>query len=131
MEIGNEMRESESIRLSSIRDYAYRTNFEKYFEATLNGSKISLSNNIKYLFSWTRCRISQFILSMFCILLLIFISCRTLKEDSSSYVISSLGKKSVLFLVRFTLGRESKSGDIDILISALRKLCYHKFVWKI
>lgn len=61
-------------------------------------------------------------------------SCRTLKEDSSSYVVGALGNSDcALSSIRFTLGRETTKSDIDFALDVLekaveqvKKICFYK-----
>lgn len=48
-------------------------------------------------------------------------SCRTLKEDSTSYVIEALTPECYGSSIRFTLGIETTKNDIDFAVQALKK----------
>ena len=96
-------------------------NFPK---ATLNGSgEFRLPNNINICFPGMDAEFAVIHLDVLEISTSYSSSCRTLKEDSSSYVVESLGKKNCSqSSLRFTLGRDSKKSDIDALIIALKKI---------
>ncbi len=124
LETAHGMREGESVRLSEIRDYAIETILKTFPNATLNGSRENrLPNNINICFPGLDAEFAVISLDVAGISASYSSSCRTLAEDSSSYVVSALGKdgceKSSL---RFTLGRESTKSDIDALIIALKKI---------
>ncbi|OHA92943.1 MAG: hypothetical protein A2W58_03660 [Candidatus Zambryskibacteria bacterium RIFCSPHIGHO2_02_38_10.5] len=124
MELAEKMKERESVRLTEIRDYAILKILETFPEASLNGSgKLRLPNNINICFPGLDAEFAVISLDVLGISCSYSSSCQTLKEDSSSYVISALGKadcnKSSL---RFTLGRESTKEDIDNLVLALQKI---------
>ena len=124
MELAEKMKERESVRLTEIRDYAILKILETFPEASLNGSgKLRLPNNINICFPGLDAEFAVISLDVLGIACSYSSSCQTLKEDSSSYVISALGKadcnKSSL---RFTLGRESTKEDIDNLVLALQKI---------
>ncbi len=122
--IANEMKEKESTRLLEIRDYAIENILKIFPRASLNGSEIErLPNNINICFSDLDAEFAVISLDVLGISASYSSSCRTLKEDSSSYVVSALGKNDCsLSSLRFTLGRESKKSDIDYLIPALQKI---------
>ena len=124
LEIAEKMREKESKRLSVIRDYAIQNILGNFPKATLNGSRESrLPNNINICFPGIDAEFTVIQLDVFGISTSYSSSCRTLKEDSSSYVIESLGKKNCSqSSLRFTLGRDSKKSDIEALITALKKI---------
>ncbi len=130
LEIAEDKKESESKRLTLIRDYAIDEILKNFPNSDLNGSKEKrLPNNINICFP--ACAGRPKIDAEFVVVALdvhgvsasYSSSCRTLKEDSSSYVVESLGAKDCrLSSLRFTLGRESTKADIDFLISCLKKV---------
>lgn len=124
IEIADKLRESESLRLKSIRDYAIEKILKEFPFATLNGDKENrLPNNINICFSGIDSEFVTISLDVqgFCVSY--SSSCRTLKEDSSSYVVDALGKPDCsLSSLRFTLGRESVKADIDMLVTTLHQL---------
>jgi cysteine desulfurase len=124
MELAEKMKEKESLRLSKLRDYAIDSIIKNFPTARLNGSKeFRLPNNINFCFSGLDAEFAVISLDVFGICASYSSSCRTLKEDSSSYVIENLGidgcDKSSL---RFTLGRDTNKSDIDTLITVLKKI---------
>lgn len=124
LELAEEMKEKENVRLTDIRDYAILKILQTFPQATLNGSRdLRLPNNINVCFPGLDAEFAVISLDVAGIACSHSSSCRTLKEDSSSYVVSALGKngceKSSL---RFTLGRENTKSDINTLILALQKI---------
>ncbi len=124
LEIADKKREEESERLTLIRDYAIKNILKTFPNATLNGSReFRLPNNINICFAGLDAEFAVISLDVAGISASYSSSCRTLKEDSSSYVVSVLGKKDCsASSLRFTLGRESKRSDIDFLIATLKKI---------
>ena len=124
LEIANEMRQNESERLTLIRDYGIEQILKTFPNATLNGSeKNRLPNNINICFPNLDAEFAVISLDVAGISASYSSSCRTLSENSSSYVVSALGKPGCSSSsLRFTLGRESTKGDIDNLILALQKI---------
>ena len=124
LEIAEKMREKESKRLFGLRDYAIKNILGNFPKATLNGSgEFRLPNNINICFPGMDAEFAVIHLDVLGISTSYSSSCRTLKEDSSSYVVESLGKKNCSqSSLRFTLGRDSKKSDIDALIIALKKI---------
>lgn len=124
LEIAEKHKESESKRLSGLRDYAIKEISKNFPMAILNGSQENrLPNNINFCFPGIDAEFAVVSLDVLGVSASYSSSCRTLKEDSSSYVVESLGrpqcKESSL---RFTLGRESKKVDIDFLVECLKKV---------
>ncbi len=124
LEIAQEKRDEESKRLIIIRDYAINEILSNFNGTTLNGDKVlRLPNNINICFSGIDSEFATIQLDVLGFSVSYSSSCRTLKEDSSSYVLSSIGKeKCSLSSLRFTLGRETKKSDIDKLVVALRSV---------
>jgi cysteine desulfurase len=124
LEIANKKQESESLRLTTIRDFAIDTILKTFPMARLNGSKENrLPNNINICFPGIDAEFSVISLDVAGIACSYSSSCRTLKDDSSSYVIESLGKKECKeSSLRFTLGRATTLSDITFLISTLKNI---------
>lgn len=124
LEIAYKMREKESSRLISIRDYAIKEILRLFKGATLNGSEDSrLANNINICFPGLDSEFAVISLDVLGISSSYSSSCLTLKEDSSSYVVGALQKENCTnSSLRFSLGRGSKKSDIDHLIDALKKV---------
>lgn len=118
------LRESETTRLMTIRDYAIENILKNFPDANLNGTKENrLPNNLNICFVGLDAEYTVIALDVAGISVSYSSSCQTLKEDSSSYVISSLGKPDCASSsLRFTLGRESKMSDMDFLLAALKKI---------
>ncbi|MES2213689.1 MAG: cysteine desulfurase family protein [Patescibacteria group bacterium] len=124
IEIADEMRESESARLIHIRDYAISEILKTFPNATLNGSGTErLPNNINICFPGLDAEFAVISLDVAQISTSYSSSCRTLSENSSSYVISALNKKNCSeSSLRFTMGRETTRENINELIVALQKI---------
>lgn len=124
LEIAMRDREVESHRLIEIRDYAVKTILENFPKASLNGSHNNrLPNNISICFPGLDAEFAVISLDIHGISASYSSSCRTLKEDSSSYVISHIGKDSCSSSsLRFTLGRGTKKSDITALALVLQKI---------
>lgn len=130
-ELAQKERESESERLVKIRDYAFEKILKTFPNAKVNGSRENrLPNNINICFSATSAdkpnidaEFAVISLDVHGISASYSSSCRTLKEDSSSYVVEALGNGDCsLSSLRFTLGKNSTKSDIDRLVEVLVKL---------
>jgi len=123
-EIADSLREKESVRLSEIRGYAFAEILSAFPNAKINGStEERLPNNINACFPGVDSEFLVVALDVEGIALSYSSTCRTLKEDSSSYVISALGRENcATSSLRITLGRQSTKGDIDSLVKALKKV---------
>lgn len=124
LETAQDLREKESIRLSEIRDYAIEKILKTFPQAKLNGSQTErLPNNVNVCFSKLDAEFAVISLDVAGISASYSSSCRTLAEDSSSYVVSALGKPDcAASSLRFTFGRETRKSDIDALVLALQKI---------
>ncbi len=118
------LRESEGERLRDLRDYGISKILETFSGSTLNGSHTDrLPNNINICFPNLDAEFAVISLDVLGFAVSYSSSCLTLKEDSSSYVIESLGRRNCAeSSLRFTLGRESTREDIDALVEALKKV---------
>jgi cysteine desulfurase len=117
-------REKESKRLEELWHYAVDNILDSFPTATLNGHhKNRLPNNINICFPGLDAEFAVIALDVLGVSASYSSSCRTLKEDSSSYVISNMGKEECsMSSLRFTMGRGTKISDIDFLLKALKKV---------
>lgn len=124
LEIGQRDAEKESLRLSTLRDHAVLEIVKNFPHAKLNGSiQNRVANNINFCFPGLDAEFAVIALDVAGVACSYSSSCRTLKEDSSSYVIESLGSKDCSSSsLRFTLGKSTQLSDIDYLISSLKKI---------
>ena len=123
-EIAKNLCESESTRLSSIRDYGIKFICKNFSNSHVNGSLTErLPNNINICFPDSDSEFLVISLDVLGISVSYSSACRTIRENSSSYVISALGKENCsLSSLRITLGRETQKKDIDILVKELKKI---------
>ena len=93
LEVAEKIKESESVRLTVIRDYGIEKIFQNFPEAKLNGSKENrLPNNINICFKNLDAEFAVIGLDVAGISVSYSSSCQTIKENSSSYVISAIGR---------------------------------------
>ena len=126
LEISEKMKEGEFARLLRIRDYAIERILQTFPTSSLNGSQSErLPNNINMCFKGLDAEFAVISLDVAGISASYSSSCRTLKEDSTSYVVSALGKNDCRgSSLRFTLGRGTKKSDIDSLVCALKSIIH-------
>lgn len=112
-----------SERLQNLRDYFIDKILKKFPDVHLNGSpKYRSPNNINVCFPGLDAEYLVVALDTYGVCASYSSSCRTLKEDSSSYVVDALGNKECsLSSIRFTLGRATTKSDIDFALYALEK----------
>lgn len=117
-------REKESKRLEELRHYTIDSILSTFLTASLNGhEKNRLPNNINICFSGLDAEFAVIALDVIGVSASYSSSCRTLKEDSSSYVISNIGREECgMSSLRFTMGRGTKISDVDFLLKALKKV---------
>lgn len=124
MEIAESLKKSESERLTDIRDYAIEKILSNFPKAKLNGSKENrLPNNVNVCFPGMDSEFMVVALDVAGISASYSSACKTMDEDSSSFVIKALGREECsLSSLRFSFGRDTQKKDIDILVSVLRKV---------
>jgi cysteine desulfurase len=112
-----------SERLEKLRDYFIDELVKRFPDAQLNGSrKHRAPNNVNMCFKSVDAEYLVVALDTYGVCASYSSSCRTLKEDSSSYVVESLGKPDcALSSIRFTLGSTTTKSDIDFALEALEK----------
>jgi cysteine desulfurase len=124
LEVVVEDREKESKRLLELWHYAVDNILDLFPTASLNGHhKNRLPNNINFCFEGLDAEFAVIALDVVGISASYSSSCRTLKEDSSSYVISNIGReKCSMSSLRFSMGRGTTISDIDFLLKSLKKV---------
>ncbi len=123
-EVASRYRETEVARLTALRDKTIKRIMEMFPTATLNGSATDrLPNNINMCFPGLNAEFAVISLDLLGVCLSYSSSCRTLKEDSSSYVISALQKPECReSSLRITFGRETTEKDVHRLLAGLKKV---------
>ena len=121
LEIAEKERESESKRVTELRDLAIKRIMKMYPNATLNGSlQRRLPNNINFCFPRQDSEFLVLKLDARGYAVSSSSSCRTLKENSRSYVIDEIGKRDCgESSIRITLGRYTTRGDMEGFLGAL------------
>jgi len=121
LKLADELRESEAARLAELRDYMIDELLKKFPDATLNGSRENrLANNVNICFSDLDAEFAVIRLDEKGIQCSYSSSCRSLAENSNSYVIEAVGKKEcAASSLRFTLGRSTTKEEIVYVLAAL------------
>lgn len=116
-----DLRESESARLSEIRDYFIEKVLEKFPNANLNGSaEFRLPNNINICFPGINAEFEVIRLDEKGIACAYTTACKTLGDESKSYVIEALGKNDcATSSLRFTLGRDTTKEEVDLTVDRI------------
>jgi len=124
LDIADSYRDVETERLTILRDYAISEIQKQFPNTTLNGSPTDrLPNNINICFPDLDAEFAVISLDVQGIAVSYSSACRTLKEDSSSYVVEALGKNECASSsLRITMGRETTREHIDRLVQALQKV---------
>lgn len=123
-EIAASEREEESSRLATLRDYAF-TSIKKLFpHVIINGSLTERApNNINVCFPGIDAEFTVIQLDEQGIAASFASSCKTLSDDSHSYVVEALGyTECASSSLRFTLGRGTTKKDIDVLCGVLQTI---------
>ncbi len=124
LDLVNKSRVKESARLTILRDWAIKEILKKFPEATLNGDlKLRLPNNINICFPQLDSEYAVIKADAFGVLISAASSCRTLSENTTSYVLENIGSiECAGSSLRFTLGRDTTMTEIKILLKLLPKI---------
>jgi len=118
-------REKESRRLQLIRDFTIKKILKENKNSELNGSFTDrLPNNINICFKGIDAEFAVIKLDSLGFCVSSSSSCRTIGENSSSYVIEAIGKGKECSesSLRFTLGRNTKKEDMIALCKTIKKI---------
>jgi len=111
-----------SERVSKLRDILLEKIQTAFPDAVVNGSLVHrVPNNINICFPGVDAEYLTVALDTYGVCVSHSSSCRTLKEDSTSYVVEALHPECKGSSIRFSLGRETTQADIDFAIEALKK----------
>ncbi|MHB1316862.1 MAG: cysteine desulfurase family protein [Minisyncoccota bacterium] len=109
-------------KVQKLRDGLWNKIQVSFPSAKINGSlKHRAPNNLNVCFENIDAEYLTVALDTYGVCVSYSSSCRTLKEDSTSYVIEALDPKCKGSSIRFTLGKENTQSDIDFTIEALKK----------
>jgi len=120
LEITESLRESESKRLSDLRDYCVELLKKNIPEASINGSlKHRIPNNISVCIPGMNAEYAVIQLSQKGILCSFMTACRTQGNDLYSYIIQEINSDCKNSSLRITFGRSTRKSDIRFLVNSL------------
>jgi len=129
LNICQNLREKETLRLTKLRDYVIEKILAEFPNAHLNGDRTArLPNNINICFEGLDAEFAVIKLDAKGIACASVSSCKNLTENSSSYVIKALGEDREKRLacaessLRFSMGRTTTKKDLDFLFQNLKKV---------
>ncbi len=109
-------------RVLKLRDRLWKEIQTAFPNVTVNGSlKHRAPNNLNVCFGGVDAEYLTVALDTYGVCVSYSSSCRTLKEDSTSYVVEALTPECKGSSIRFTLSRETTETDIDFAVEALKK----------
>lgn len=109
-------------KVEKLRDDLWKKIQTAFPEATVNGSlEHRVPNNLNVCFPHVDAEYLTVALDTYGVCVSYSSSCRTLKEDSTSYVIEALTPECKGSSIRFTLGIDTTQSDIDFVLEALKK----------
>jgi cysteine desulfurase len=122
LELAKKEKNESSEKVQLLRDNLW-SQIQKHFpEASVNGSlKHRAPNNLSVCFPGVDAEHLTVALDTYGVCVSYSSSCRTLKEDSTSYVVEALKPECKGSSIRFTLGIHTTQKDIDVAVQALRK----------
>ena len=125
LEITESVKEKEIERLTTLRDYFIREVMKIAPDAMLNGDKEKrLPNNANFCFPYKDSEFLLIKLDALGVAVSYSSACKTLAEDSSSYVVRAIcpGDKCASSSLRFSLGRMTTINDIKKTLEILKKV---------
>ncbi|HEY4516178.1 MAG TPA: cysteine desulfurase family protein [Candidatus Paceibacterota bacterium] len=124
LKIASSFRESESERLTELRDYAIDKILSQIPGSSINGDQENrLPNNVNICFKNIDSEFLVIKLDTLGFSISAASACNSLKLENSSYVISSIGKpECASSSLRFTFGRETKKSDVGKLVRTLKNI---------
>ncbi|MCX6703503.1 MAG: cysteine desulfurase family protein [Candidatus Zambryskibacteria bacterium] len=115
-------RKEVSDRVKTLRDSLWEKIQKEFPEATLNGSyEYRAPNNLNVCFKGVDAEYLTVALDTYGVCVSYSSSCRTLKEDSTSYVVEALSQECKGSSIRFTLGIDTTQEDVAFAVKALKK----------
>ncbi len=126
LEKAQTMREGESARLTSLRDYFFETLMKIIPNVTLNGDRTKrLPNNVNICVPGLDAEFAVIKLDQAGISCSSASSCLNLSENSYSYVVDSLGKMGKLCRessLRFSFGRGTTKRELNLTLSKIQSI---------
>ncbi len=119
-----EMREKESLRLQKLQLFFIKEILKIFPNITLNGDlRERLPNNVNICIPESNAEFLVLALDAKNILVSSTTACKSLGEDSFSYVVDSLGKKDcAASSIRFSFGRDTTKNKLKKVIKILQKI---------
>jgi cysteine desulfurase len=126
VEIGNAVREKESVRIGKLRDYFWQHIKAIYPKAVKNTPRLSLPNNLNVYFPGWSAHDMLIALDLLGVAVSAGSAC-TARSSEPSHVLKALRYKDVRQLgsTRFSLGRFTTKKEIDTTLNAI-KIILHK-----
>lgn len=122
LELAKQEKKESFEKVRVLRDNLWDQIHEHFPEAVVNGSlKHRAPNNLNVCFPGIDAEYLTVALDTYGVCVSYSSSCRTLKEDSTSYVVEALKPECKGSSIRFTLGVQTTQGDIDTAVQALKK----------
>lgn len=122
LELAKKERKELSEKVEVLRDELWNQIQKNFPTASVNGSmKYRAPNNLNVCFSGVDAEYLTVALDTYGVCVSYSSSCRTLKEDSTSYVVEALKPECKGSSIRFTLGKGTTRSDIDAAVEALKK----------
>jgi cysteine desulfurase len=125
LEIAQEIRDKESIRLLGIRNYFFDEISKIFSDVRINGSKDErLPNNINFCIPGVNAEFLVLELDAGGIACASLSSCENLNDESVSYVVRSLpqGEKCAQSSIRLSMGRGTRKSDLKTVLKLLPSL---------
>lgn len=122
LELAKKEKKEISERIGVLRDSLWQKIKTNFPDASVNGSLTHrVPNNLNVCFPGVDAEYLTVTLDTYGLCVSYSSSCRTLKEDSTSYVVEALKPECKGSSIRFTLGKDTKQSDIDFALDVLRK----------
>lgn len=122
LELAKKERKESGEKVQLLRDELWSRIQKEFKGVSINGSmKYRAPNNLNICFQGIDAEYLTVVLDTYGVCVSYSSSCRTLKEDSTSYVVEALKPECKGSSIRFTLGTDITQADIDRVINVLKK----------
>lgn len=123
LEIADENREKEFVRLSKLQNYFFEKIVSQIPNTKINGdTKNRLPNNISICIDGLNSEFAVIQMDDQGVCCAAMSACKNLSGEANSYVVEAISTNCGRSSLRFSMGRFTKKSDIDFAIKALKKI---------
>jgi len=123
LKLAEKNREADSARLIILRDYFIEQLLKNFPNIKINGDlENRLPNNVNICVPDLHAEFAVIKLDLLGVECSSVTACKNISYETRSYVVDALGENCGASSLRFSLGRQTKKGDIDFVLNKLEKV---------